>query len=379
MRKKGLDKNAVLDVLRDAREKDLKYADGRILSSMCTSPHPLSKKVYCAFIETNLGDAGLFKGTRALEEKVISSLGRLLGDKNACGFVVSGGTEANITAMWAARNKAKKPTPEVVLPASAHFSFDKAGDMLGLKLRKAKLNADFSVDVGDVKRKINKSTVALVGMAGSTERGVVDDVEALAELAVKHRLHMHVDAAFGGFVIPFLRELGYGVRNFDFSIDGVDSITVDPHKMGLAPVPGGCILFRQGAVLKHIETHSPYLTERSQFTISGTRSGASVASIYAVTELLGMEGYRKNVKRCMEITLGLYSAVKKLGFDVIKPTMNVLVFGSKRQDEIARELAKRGWMVSRTREGEIRLVIMPHVSKKSAANFIADLEAVKNV
>lgn len=374
MDEKSLEEGKVLDILKDARKKDLKYSDGKILSSMCTLPHPFARKVYELFAETNLGDAGLFEGTKKLEEEAIKLLGSLLGSKNARGFIVSGGTEANIMALWAARNRAGKKNASVVVPESAHFSFEKAADLLGLKLLNASLDSEHCVSVKDVKKKIDKNTIAIVGVAGSTEYGAIDDIEALAEIAVEKDLHLHVDAAFGGFVIPFL--IGYAVRKFDFSIPGVSSITIDPHKMGLAPIPSGCILFRSADLLRFIETRSPYLTERRQFTVTGTRSGASAASIYAVLKLLGRKGYRKNVARCTNLTMQLYEEIKALGLRVLKPAMNILVFSHEKQDEISEKLLEKGWIVSRTRKGEIRLVIMPHVTEKSAAAFVEDLKSI---
>lgn len=374
MDEKGLEEREVLDILNNARKKDLKYSDGKILSSMCTLPHPFARKVYGLFAETNLGDAGLFEGTKELEEKAVKVLGSLLGNKSARGFIVSGGTEANIMALWAARNKAGKKNADVIVPESAHFSFEKAANLLDLKLVTASLDSDHCVSVRDMEKKVDKNTIAIVGVAGSTEYGAIDNIEALAEIAAENDLHLHVDAAFGGFVIPFL--IRHAVRKFDFSIRRVSSITIDPHKMGLAPIPSGGILFRSAELLRYVETRSPYLTERRQFTLTGTRSGASAASIYAVLKLLGRAGYRENVKNCMNLTMQLYKEIKALGLRVLKPAMNVLVFSHEKQDEISEKLLEKGWSVSRTRKGEIRLVIMPHVTEKSAAAFVEDLKSI---
>ncbi len=381
MHEKGLSEKKVFTLLKKARDRDMRYADGKILSSMCTSPHPSTAKVYRFFAETNLGDAGLFKGTRALEDEAVRMLGRLLHNSRAKGFIVSGGTEANLMALWAARNKSiadGEKRREVVIPETAHFSFEKAADLLGLKLIYARLNNNHTVDTKDVEKKINSSTLAIVGIAGNTEYGAIDDIAALSELALEKNLHLHVDAAFGGFVIPFLEELGYEARSFDFSLRGVASITIDPHKMGLAPIPGGGILFRDESFLKHIETASPYLTERKQHTILGTRSGASAACIYAVMKLLGKEGYRKNVEKCMAATMLLYEKLSALGLQVLKPAMNILVFNHARIDVIYKNLLRHGWVVSRTRRGEVRLVIMPHIARQRVVEFVADVEKILN-
>ena len=302
-------------------------------------------------------------------------LGSLLGKSDAAGFILSGGTEANVMALWIARNMKNRENPEIIVPETAHFSIGKAADVLGLKLVEAGVK-EHCIDVSDVEAKVNENTVAIVGIAGSTEYGTIDDIEALSKIAVKGNVFLHVDAAFGGLVIPFLKELGYEAKRFDFSIDGVSSITVDPHKMGLAPIPGGCLLLRNESYLKYIEKRSPYLTEKKHYTLTGTRTGASAAAVYAILSLLGREGYRETVKKCMELTMTLYEEMKKLGLRVIKPTMNILVFGHENQDAISKGLADKGWSISRTAKGEIRLVIMPHVTDESVNAFVSDLKEI---
>ncbi len=367
------------EVLRDLARKsksDFKYSDGKTLSSMCTSPHPFAKRVFRLFMDANLGDPGLFRGTKEIEEEAVAMLGKLLGHGAARGYILTGGTEANITALWIARNMKSKRGGEVIVSEAGHFSFRKAADLLGLKLVEASADEDGAVDLDDVKEKVSGKTIAMVGIAGNTEYGAVDDIRALGEIASEHDLYLHVDAAFGGFVLPFLKELGYPTKDFDFSVEAVDSITVDPHKMGLAPIPSGGLLLRDASSLGYIETLSPYLLEKKQYTLTGTRSGASVAATYAIMRLLGRGGYRRNVERCMKTTMLLYESVMRLGFRVHKPQMNILVFSHDDQDEIARGLLKKGWLISRTRRGEIRLVVMPHVKQSHAQAFLRGLREI---
>ena len=167
-------------------------------------------------------------------------LGELLGCPDASGYVSTGGTESNIQAIRAARNEAGKKDGNIVVPASAHFSFDKIGDLLCLEVRKAELDESLKVDLGSVESLVDDRTVALVGIAGTTEFGQVDPIEDLAKMAVERQIHLHVDAAFGGFVLPFLERDWH----WDFRVPGVSSITIDPHKMGMSTIPAGGLLFR---------------------------------------------------------------------------------------------------------------------------------------
>ncbi len=227
------------------------------------------------------------------------TLATLLQRENAAGFVVSGGTEANLMALLAARNMANINQPEVVLPKSVHFSFTKICNLLNLKPVYAELDSSFRVDTSEIEKCINKNTIAIVGTAGTAELGVVDPIDKLSEIALRHRIYLHVDAAFGGLIIPFLPN---PKPTFDFSLEGVKSITVDPHKMGMAAIPAGGILFKDAKTLDYLKTETPYITDKVQYTFAGTRSGAAVASAWAVFKALGMEGFKKIVGTCMKNT-----------------------------------------------------------------------------
>jgi len=243
--RRGASEEEVLEELEKKTSEDLTFDSGRILGSMCTYPHPFAVKIIERYIDRNLGDPGLHTGSRKVEEEAVTMLSHLLGLEKGYGHIVSGGTEANILAVRAFRNLADVEEPELILPRSAHFSFIKAGEMLGVKLVWAELKEDYSVNVRDVEGKITDNTIGIVGIAGTTGLGVVDDIPALSDLALDYGLPLHVDAAFGGFVIPFAKALGYDIPDFDFRLKGVKSVTIDPHKMGMVPIPAGGIIFRE--------------------------------------------------------------------------------------------------------------------------------------
>jgi tyrosine decarboxylase/aspartate 1-decarboxylase len=381
MPEKGLPKTKIQELLEAKLQRDFSYSSGKILSSMCTSPHGFAKQIYRMYLEKNLGDPSLFPATAELEHEAIQMLGSLLSNPSASGSIVSGGTEANILALWTARNLAKKEGGEVVVPVSAHYSFDKAADLLNLKLVKVKLNRRFQMDVRAAEEAITPRTVAIVGVAGTTGLGVVDPISELSDIASAHNIHLHVDAAFGGFVLPFLRELGSDVLDFDFRLPAVSSITVDPHKMGLAPIPAGGILFRSEAMTEAISTKVPYLAgdETSQSTLLGTRSGASAVAVWALLKHLGKAGYRAMVERCLKLTRKLVKGIRQIdGLGVvIEPTLNVIGIKSDRVAVrlVFQELKKRGWAVSLF-PSFIRIVIMPHTKISHIRNFLEDLKRI---
>lgn len=362
----------VLDELRSFRDRDIPYS--RVLSSMCTIPHELAVKAHQLFIGTNLGDPGIFPGTVELEKKLIAMLGDLLHNKSCAGYICSGGTEANIQGIRAARNVMRKREPNIVIPKTAHFSFEKICDILCVEVRRANVDEDYKVDLAEVERLIDERTVAIVGIAGTTELGQIDPILELSKLAEEREIPLHIDAAFGGLVIPFMED----PYPFDFANEGVTSITLDPHKMGMATIPAGGILFRDEIFLKALEVETPYLTSKMQFTLTGTRPGTGVASAYAVLKSLGFEGMREIVRRCLRNTRMLVEEMAQLGFEpVIEPVMNVVAFKTDKAEEFKQELYRRKWVISTIREPRaIRFVVMPHVTEEVIKNFISEFRKV---
>jgi tyrosine decarboxylase/aspartate 1-decarboxylase len=354
------------------------YLKGKVLSSMCSQPHNFALKVFKEFLTLNLGDPNLFLECSLIEKEAISMLSSLFGKSDAKGFIVSGGSEANLTSLYLA--KKLKRGKEVIFADSAHISIYQACDILNLKPVVVKVGKDYKMSLDKIKKRISKDTLAVVASAGTTELGVVDPIKQLSEICQKHDLFLHVDASFGGFILPFLKILGYEVNDFDFRLNGVNSITVDAHKMGLCPIPCGSVLFRNFKYIKFIEKELPYGTNGGfkLATISGTRQGASAAALWAMIKHLGIEGYCEVVKDCMNITRIVKEEVLRMknASLVVEPEMNIIGIKLKGSlDRIIFELNKRRWKVSRSRNF-LRIVIMPHVTKDLALKFCKDLKEV---
>ena len=182
-------------------------------------------------------------------------------------------------------------------------------------------------------------------------------------------------------MLPFLKENKSDVTEFDFSLPGVRSITMDPHKMGLAPIPAGGILFRDEATMRRVGKRVPYLAggETEQTTLLGTRSGASAVTVWALLKHLGRRGYETVVKHCMKLTQRLAEGVKRIdGLNLVtQPTINIVGIKSDVVEIglIAKELRNKGWAISLFPK-HIRIVVMPHVKLLHIENFLNDLELV---
>jgi tyrosine decarboxylase/aspartate 1-decarboxylase len=361
MLNKGLSEEELFSFFSQKKGEDIDHSF--ILSSMCTIPHPVAVRAHMMFMETNLGDPGLFAGTASLERLLIQRLGTLFHHKDAAGYATSGGTESNIQALRLAKALMKDIScPNAILPASAHFSFKKACDLLGLATRTIPVDENFRMDAGKAAEAIDRNTICIVGIAGTTEYGVVDPIASLAKIACQHDVFFHVDAAFGGMVLPFLPK----PIPFDFALPGVTTIAVDPHKMGMSTIPAGCLLTRGPDMLDALNIETPYLTVKHGYTLTGTRPGGPVVGALAVLDYLGMEGMRAIVSGCMKNTQRLITGLETMGIPrAATPDVNVATF--------ACESAPPRWKVSWTRQNDLRIVCMPHVTSSRLEEFIEEM------
>ncbi|QWC19683.1 tyrosine decarboxylase MfnA [Halorubrum sp. 2020YC2] len=344
----------------------------RVLSSMCTEPHPAAREAAERFLATNPGDPATYDAVAELEARAVEGLAALAdhpAPAEAAGYVTSGGTEANVQAVRSARNRHDGTDLNVVAPASAHFSFTKAAEVLGVELRTVPLDDDHRADPDAVAAAVDGATALVVGVAGSTEYGRVDPIPELAAIAEERGARLHVDAAWGGFVLPFTD------RDWSFADAPVDTLTIDPHKFGQAPVPAGGLLAREDAALDALAVDTPYLESRSQATLTGTRSGAGVAGAVAAMDALWPDGYREAAERAADNADWLAAELAARGYDVVDPELP-LVAADVPESEFA-ALRDAGWKVSRTGSGELRVVCMPHVTRSALRAFIDDLDGIR--
>ncbi|MEF8771304.1 tyrosine decarboxylase MfnA [Halodesulfurarchaeum sp.] len=338
----------------------------KVLSSMCTEPAPVARRAAEEFLATNPGDPGTFKSVAGLEQETISLLGDVVGLDDPQGYVTAGGTEANIQAVRAARNLADVSAPNIVAPESAHFSLQKAAELLDVELRRVETGADHRADPEAMAAVADAETVLIFCVAGSTEYGRVDPIPALAELADSVGARCHVDAAFGGFLLPFTD------AEWHFGHAPIDSMTIDPHKVGRAAIPAGGFLARDDSVLDALAVETPYLESATQASLGGTRSGAGVASAHAALQVLWPEGYRAAFERNMDLATWVTGELESRGYPVSQPTLPLVTWVP--ESELFEALRAAGWKIARTRTGAIRLVIMPHVTKSMLESFLADVD-----
>lgn len=355
------------------RRRDASFEEGEILGSMCTTPHPEARRAYEAYLEANLGDPALFPGARELEARAEDHLLDLVGaPAGGRALFTSGGSEANLVALRIAR-EATGGT-EVVLPETAHFSFEKACELLGLTPRWVPVDGGRRADVEAVDAAVGPETAAIVAVAGTTEFGTVDPLPELADVAAGSDVPLHVDAALGGFVLPFLEDL----PDLDLSLGGVASVTLDPHKMGRAPIPCGGLALARGDRVDEVAVESPYVSTPKQATVTGTRPGAAPVAAYAAMEALGRTGYGEQARRCLRNARYLADEARRVGATVpVDPVLNVVAVEAPDPEAAREALAREGFHVNLApATGGIKVVCMPHVRREHLDAFVPALADV---
>jgi len=368
------------------KTQDNDYSSGKILRSMNTSPHPLALKIFIENLELNLGDPQLFPASFQLENETIQLLNSLANySKNTIfGNFVSGGSEANILGLWAARNTFRKKTGQktgqIVLPETAHPSLLKGVDLMGCELVQLPVDSSFKAEYDLLDDLDEKSIVAVVGIAGNTIAGVSDPLDQLFKIASEKNLWVHLDAALGGFTYPFLggeKHLLHG------SLDEgkANSMTLDPHKMMSIPIPTGGIIYQNKEMIEEISYPIPYLGKDAiSTTITGTRPGAGMKALRAMLTdpNYGWEYYRSVVERCHNDALWLKAELEKRGMKVpITPetviTVAQLPSGKEETQKLINLLQEKGFMVGSS-QGWMRIVVMPHVKHEHLESFLNVLE-----
>ena len=240
-----------------------------------------------------------------MENEVIDiCVGLAGGGEKGRGNLTSGGTESNFCALhamraWAREHKPEITNPELVAPYSIHSTVHKMARVLDIKVVTVPQLDDLTADVRGIEAAIGPNTIGIACSAPNWPYSLVDPVEDLGKIAVTKDLWLHVDACVGGFLLPFFRELGEDIPNYDLRTPGVRSLSIDLHKYAFAPKPCSSIMWRSQAEQKfHFMpvTDWPCGLYLSQSFI-GSRPLAPIASIWALMHHLGKRGYREHTRR----------------------------------------------------------------------------------
>jgi glutamate/tyrosine decarboxylase-like PLP-dependent enzyme len=362
----GRDREEIFRELSEiADEENAQWTSGQISGTFYHAGEEhraFLNRIFSLFSHVNVLQVDICPSMSKFESEIVAMTAHMMNAEAArarnpedevCGTVTFGGSESIMMAMkvyrdWA-RVEKEITEPEIIMPQTAHPAFDKAGEYFGIRMVHVPVDgADYRVDPTAVEERINDRTVALVGSAGNYPYGLIDPLEALSDLALKHGLGFHVDGCLGGFILPWIEKLGYPVPLFDFRLPGLTSMSADTHKYGFGLKGNSVVLYRNKALRRYQYFNVPdwpggiYASP----SMTGSRSGGLTASTWAAMVYLGEEGYLKGAKALMTVADRIKEGVRAIPeLTVIGEPTFVISFRSDELDifHVNDFMSDKGW------------------------------------
>ncbi|HET8816743.1 MAG TPA: putative pyridoxal-dependent aspartate 1-decarboxylase [Pseudidiomarina sp.] len=278
--------------------------------------------------------------------------------QHSLGAMCSGGTIANITALWVARNLLLKPDNgfagianeglaaglahygykrlTVMVSERGHYSLAKAADVLGIgrkNLVSIPTDEHNRIRIDKLREACERvaaeggRVLAIVGVGGATETGHIDPLPELADYAEEIGAHFHVDAAWGGATL-----MSSTHRHLLAGVERADTVTIDAHKQMYVPMGAGMVLFRDPSMVRAIEHHAEYVIRHGSkdlgaHTMEGSRPGMAML-VYSALHVMGRRGYELLIDQSIEKAKHFAELIRKQpDFEVITdPKLCILTY-----------------------------------------------------
>ncbi len=356
--------------------------DAPFLSTLIANPNHIG-------VHT-LGDKheDFFKGTHEIEKDLIKICAEeIFGaePQSYDGYVASGGTEANIEALWIYRNfylqeyKADLSDIAVIYSADTHYSIPKAINLLGVK--------GIEINVDEKTREINLKDLELilhdVLLAGykyfivninmsTTMFGSVDDINKIVDILDLFHLNykIHIDGAYGGFIFPFTNT----ENPFTFKNKAISSFSIDGHKMLQAPYGTGIFLIRKD-FLKYVCTNEAGYVKGKDYTLCGSRSGANAVCVWMILRTHGSIGWSVKMHQLVDRANSICERLNEMGVKYFRhPDLNIVTIDA---NFMSGDLARKYHLVPDNHEEKpnwYKIVVMPHVKQGIIDKFLSELK-----
>jgi glutamate/tyrosine decarboxylase-like PLP-dependent enzyme len=284
---------AVLDETARRMGDNYPYFHPLYAGQMLKPPHPVARAAYALAMAVNPNnharDGG--RASSQMEIEAVAEIARMFGFREHLGHLTSGGTFANLEALWVAGQLG--PGKRIVASEQAHYTHKRISAVLKLGFAEVAADTAGRMDLDALEDELRKGDVGTVVVTmGTTALGAVDPLAEILGLRERYGFRVHLDAAYGGYFRLIAEKLAEPARSAYLLMEQADSIVVDPHKHGLQPYGCGCVLFRDAAVGRFYRHDSPYTYFTSkelhlgEISLECSRAGASAVALWATQRLL---------------------------------------------------------------------------------------------
>lgn len=331
----------VLSMTAERMKDNYPYAHPLYAGQMLKPPHPVARIAYMLAMWVNPNNHALDggKASSALEKEAVANIATMFGwGDQYLGHLTSGGTMANLEALWVAGNL--HPGKKIVASDQAHYTHSRLTQTLQLPFESIPVDDKARMDLEALEALLATGEVGTVVVTlGTTGVGSVDPLDKILALKQKYDFRIHIDSAYGGYY-KLATNLADDARSAFANMHLADSIVVDPHKCGLQPYGCGCILFRDPAVGSIYNHDSPYTYFSSdelhlgEISLECSRAGASAVALWTTQQMLPMVAggeFALGIESSREAALKLYQMVlaDEEELSVLEPELDILIWAPK--------------------------------------------------
>jgi tyrosine decarboxylase / aspartate 1-decarboxylase len=337
----GEDAAAILGEAAERLHDNDPYGHPLYAGQMLKPPHPIARAAYVLAMSLNPNNHALDGGraSSAMEFEAVAALARMFGWPQHLGHLSSGGTFANLEALWIARQL--RPGSAVAASDQAHYTHTRISGVLGLPFVSIPTDNTGRMDMDALEIALKSGDVGMVvATLGTTAVGAVDPLDRILDLQSRYGFRVHVDAAYGGY-FTLAGNLRPEARAAFDAIPRADSLVVDPHKHGLQPYGCGCILFRDPALGRFFKHDSPYTYFTSkdlhlgEISLECSRAGASAVALWATQRLLPYDvggRFARGLEAGREAALAMHrrlAADARFALPITDPMLDILSWAVK--------------------------------------------------
>jgi tyrosine decarboxylase/aspartate 1-decarboxylase len=285
---------------------------------MLKPPHPLARAAAALADWVNPNNHALDGGRASsrMEKEAVAQIAAMFGWQTHLGHLTSGGTLANLEALWIAGRT--HPGKRIAASRQAHYTHSRISAVLGLEFVAIDCDRNGRMDMAALERELARGNGGtIVATMGTTATGSVDPLPQILALRDRHGIRVHADAAYGGY-FTLASNLAPDARAAFDRLGEADSIVIDPHKHGLQPYGCGCVVFRDSSVGRFYKHDSPYTYFSSaelhlgEISLECSRPGAAAVALWATQRLLPLERggeFAQMLDSCRAAALGLHARI----------------------------------------------------------------------